>query len=48
MFTECGEPLHQLKERMDAEIRGVLTKEQRPRFDALRERRRKMFSGEKR
>lgn len=47
MFTECGKPLHELKVRMDAEIRRALTKEQQPRFDALRERRRKTFSGTK-
>jgi len=47
MFTECGKPLLELKERMDAEVRRVLTKEQQPRFDALLERRRQSFWGAK-
>lgn len=47
MFEECGQPLHRVKEAMDAEIRALLTPEQQPRFDAMRERRAKFFKGDK-
>ena len=47
MFEECGQPLHRVKEAMDAEIRALLTPEQKRRFDAMRERRAKFFRGDK-
>jgi Spy/CpxP family protein refolding chaperone len=40
----CGGPMNAHRERVDAEIRGVLTPDQRVRFEALRvERRRRLF-----
>jgi Spy/CpxP family protein refolding chaperone len=35
MIEKCGQPMKEEKERMDAEIRAVLTVEQRDKFDAL-------------
>lgn len=43
----CGGPMTQHRERVDAEIRALLTPEQRTRFETLRtERRRRMFGSE--
>jgi Spy/CpxP family protein refolding chaperone len=40
----CGAPMNQHRERVDAEIRAVLTPPQRARFETLRaERRRRLF-----
>jgi Spy/CpxP family protein refolding chaperone len=40
----CGGPMNAHRERVDAEIRGVLTPDQRQRFETLRaERRRRLF-----
>ena len=40
----CGAPLNAQRERVDAEIRALLTAEQRARFDVLRaERKRRLF-----
>lgn len=47
MFDECGQAMQRDKEGMDAEIRALLTSEQVPRFDAMRERRAKFFRGER-
>lgn len=47
MFDECGQAMQRDKEGMDAEIRALLTPEQQPRFDAMRERRAKFFRGER-
>jgi len=45
MFESCGRPVLQLKDTMDGEIARVLDAEQRARFEAMRERRRKFFQG---
>lgn len=47
MFDECGQAMKRDKDAMDAEIRALLTPEQRPAFEAMRERRAKFFRGEK-
>lgn len=47
MFDECGQPMLRVKEAMDAEIRALLTPDQRRRFDAMLERRAQFFRGEK-
>ncbi len=35
-YETCGAPMNEHRERVDAEIRGLLRPEQRPRFDELR------------
>lgn len=47
MFDECGQAVLREKDAMDAEIRKLLTPEQQPRFEALRERHAKFFRGVK-
>jgi Spy/CpxP family protein refolding chaperone len=42
----CGGPMNAHRERVDAEIRGVLGPEQRARFEALRAERRRRLLGE--
>ncbi len=43
MFEKCGGELHELRERVDGEIRGVLTDKQAKRFGELMEKRGKLF-----
>jgi Spy/CpxP family protein refolding chaperone len=43
MFEECGTPLQDLRARVDAEIRGVLTEAQARRFSELMEKRGSRF-----
>ncbi len=45
MFDGCGQPLLRLKDEMDSEIRKVLRTDQQPRFDELRQRRRRFHQG---
>lgn len=47
MFDECGQAMKRDKDAMDAEIRALLTAEQKHAFEAMRERRAKFFRGEK-
>lgn len=43
-FETCGQPVTQLREQIDREIREQLRADQRPRFDTLRaERKRRLF-----
>jgi Spy/CpxP family protein refolding chaperone len=43
MFEKCGGELHDLRTRVDAEIRGVLTEQQQQRFAQLMEKRGRHF-----
>jgi hypothetical protein len=43
MYDECGGELRQLRQRVDAEIRGLLNEEQKRRFDKLAHKRGKRF-----
>jgi Spy/CpxP family protein refolding chaperone len=43
MFEKCGGELHDLRSRVDAEIRGVLTEKQQKRFGELMEKRGRHF-----
>ncbi len=45
VMTQCGEPLKKSKEALDESIRGVLTPEQRARFDVIAQRQKEHFFG---
>jgi Spy/CpxP family protein refolding chaperone len=50
LFEKCGKPLREQREQVEAEIRAVLTPEQRSRFDEITEKhhRRFLFDGPRR